>query len=93
MFIFELEMLPLSSSRWNNIHPFAPTNQVEGHNIMLNKLELQLNEITGFSGTSLQPNSGAQGEYAGLMVIRSYFKSINQTNRNICIIPETVLLF
>ncbi len=56
---------------------------------MLNKLELQLNEITGFSGTSLQPNSGAQGEYAGLMVIRSYFKSINQTNRNICIIPAS----
>ena len=83
------EMLPLSSSRWNNIHPFAPTNQVEGYNIMLNKLELQLNEITGFSGTSLQPNSGAQGEYAGLMVIRSYFKSINQTNRNICIIPAS----
>ena len=83
------EMLPLSSSRWNNIHPFAPTSQVEGYNIMLNKLELQLNEITGFSGTSLQPNSGAQGEYAGLMVIRSYFKSINQTNRNICIIPAS----
>ena len=83
------EMLPLSSARWSNIHPFAPHNQVEGYNIMLNKLELQLNEITGFSGTSLQPNSGAQGEYAGLMVIRSYFKSINQTNRNICIIPAS----
>ena len=83
------EMLPLSSARWNNIHPFAPSNQVEGYNIMLNKLEEQLNEITGFSGTSLQPNSGAQGEYAGLMVIRSYFKSINQTNRNICIIPAS----
>ena len=83
------EMLPLSSARWNNIHPFAPSNQVEGYNIMLNKLVLQLNEITGFSGTSLQPNSGAQGEYAGLMVIRSYFKSINQTNRNICIIPAS----
>jgi len=83
------EMLPLSSARWNNIHPFAPHKQVEGYKIMLNKLELQLNEITGFSGTSLQPNSGAQGEYAGLMVIRSYFKSINQTNRNICIIPAS----
>ena len=83
------EMLPLSSARWNNIHPFAPKDQVEGYNIMLNKLEKQLNEITGFSGTSLQPNSGAQGEYAGLMVIRSFFKSINQTNRNICIIPAS----
>ena len=83
------EMLPLSSARWNNIHPFAPKEQVEGYNFMLEKLKIQLNEITGFSGTSLQPNSGAQGEYAGLMVIRSYFKSLNQTNRNICIIPSS----
>ena len=83
------EMLPLSSSRWNNVHPFAPIDQVGGYNFMLNKLEEQLNEITGFSGTSLQPNSGAQGEYAGLMVIRSYFKSLKQTNRNICIIPSS----
>ena len=83
------EMLPLSSSRWNNIHPFAPSDQVEGYTFMLEKLKNQLNEITGFSGTSLQPNSGAQGEYAGLMVIRSYFKSLNQTNRNICIIPSS----
>ena len=83
------EMLPLSSARWNNIHPFAPKEQVEGYNFMLEKLKTQLNEITGFSGTSLQPNSGAQGEYAGLMVIRSYFKSLNQTNRNICIIPSS----
>ena len=83
------EMLPLSSARWNNIHPFAPKEQVEGYNFMLEKLKIQLNEITGLSGTSLQPNSGAQGEYAGLMVIRSYFKSLNQTNRNICIIPSS----
>ncbi len=83
------EMLPLSSARWNNIHPFAPKEQVEGYNFMLEKLKIQLNEITGFSGTSLQPNSGAQGEYAGLMVIRSYFKSLHQTNRNICIIPSS----
>ena len=83
------EMLPLSSARWNNIHPFAPKEQVEGYNFMLEKLKIQLNEITGFSGTSLQPNSGAQGEYAGLMVIRSYFKSLSQTNRNICIIPSS----
>ena len=83
------EMLPLSSARWNNIHPFAPKEQAEGYNFMLEKLKIQLNEITGFSGTSLQPNSGAQGEYAGLMVIRSYFKSLHQTNRNICIIPSS----
>ena len=83
------EMLPLSWKRWNNIHPFAPENQTNGYKLMLNKLEKQLNEITGFHATSLQPNSGAQGEYAGLMVIRSYFKSIKQTNRNICIIPSS----
>jgi len=83
------EMLPLSSARWNNMHPFAPIDQVGGYNYMLNKLVHQLNQITGFSGTSLQPNSGAQGEYAGLMVIRSYFKSLKQTNRNICIIPSS----
>ena len=83
------EMLPLSWKKWNNIHPFAPLDQTEGYQIVLNKLEKQLNEITGFHSTSLQPNSGAQGEYAGLMVIRSYFKSINQTNRNICIIPSS----
>ena len=83
------EMLPLSWKRWNNIHPFAPIDQTNGYQIVLNKLEKQLNEITGFHATSLQPNSGAQGEYAGLMVIRSYFKSINQTNRNICIIPSS----
>ena len=83
------EMLPLSWKRWNNIHPFAPISQTNGYQIVLNKLEKQLNEITGFHATSLQPNSGAQGEYAGLMVIRSYFKSINQTNRNICIIPSS----
>ena len=83
------EMLPLSWKKWNNIHPFAPLDQTEGYQIVLNKLEKQLNEITGFHSTSLQPNSGAQGEYAGLMVIRSYFKSINQSNRNICIIPSS----
>ena len=83
------EMLPLSWKRWNNIHPFAPIDQTNGYQIVLNKLEKQLNEITGFHATSLQPNSGAQGEYAGLMVIRSYFKSLNQTNRNICIIPSS----
>ena len=83
------EMLPLSWKNWNNIHPFAPENQTNGYKLMLNKLEKQLNEITGFHATSLQPNSGAQGEYAGLMVIRSYFKSIKQSNRNICLIPSS----
>jgi len=66
------EMLPLSSPNWGNIHPFVPTNQPIGYLTMLNELENQLTEITGFAATSLQPNSGAQGEFAGLMVIKAY---------------------
>ena len=83
------EMIPISWSKWNNIHPFVPLNQAKGYQKLINKLEKQLNEITGFSGTSLQPNSGAQGEYAGLMVIRAYLKSISQGHRNICLIPSS----
>ena len=83
------EMLPLSWKKWNNIHPFAPNNQVNGYTEILLKLEKQLNEITGFYATTLQPNSGAQGEYTGLMLIRAYFKSIKQENRNICLIPSS----
>ena len=83
------EMLPLSWKKWNNIHPFAPNNQVDGYTEILLKLEKQLNEITGFYATTLQPNSGAQGEYTGLMLIRAYFKSIKQENRNICLIPSS----
>jgi glycine dehydrogenase len=60
------EMIPVSWSKWNNIHPFVPLNQAQGYQMLIDKLEKQLNEVTGFSGTSLQPNSGAQGEYAGL---------------------------
>ena len=63
------EMLPLSDPMWGNMHPFVPVDQAGGYQFMLKKLEEQLTEITGFAGTSLQPNSGAQGEYAGLMVI------------------------
>lgn len=83
------EMLPLSWAQWANIHPFVPLNQAEGYLIMLKALEEQLNIITGFAATSLQPNSGAQGEYAGLMTIRSYHKSRGDTHRNICIIPAS----
>ena len=83
------EMLPISWAKWNNIHPFVPLNQARGYQKLIKKLENQLNEITGFSGTSLQPNSGAQGEYAGLMVIRAYLKSISQEHRNICLIPSS----
>ncbi|WP_416440099.1 aminomethyl-transferring glycine dehydrogenase [Leeuwenhoekiella sp. A16] len=83
------EMLPLSDPRWGNIHPFAPVDQAEGYQIVLNKLEEQLTEITGFAATSLQPNSGAQGEYAGLMVIRAYHESRGEGHRNICLIPSS----
>ena len=83
------EMLPLSMANWNSIHPFAPVEQAEGYQIMLKKLEQQLNVVTGFQGTTLQPNSGAQGEYAGLMAIRAYHLSRGDNHRNVCIIPAS----
>jgi len=83
------EMLPLSTGLWNNIHPFVPRSQALGYREMLHNLEEYLNVITGFHATSLQPNSGAQGEYAGLMVIRAYHKSNNEAHRNICLIPAS----
>ena len=83
------EMLPLSNPMWGNMHPFVPVEQAAGYQAMLKKLEEQLTEITGFAGTSLQPNSGAQGEYAGLMVIRAYHESRNDHHRNICLIPSS----
>ncbi len=83
------EMLPLSMPQWNSIHPFAPLDQAEGYQQMLKKLEQQLNVITGFAGTTLQPNSGAQGEYAGLMVIRAYHESRGESHRNIALIPAS----
>lgn len=83
------EMLPLSMPNWNSIHPFAPIEQAQGYQIMLKKLENQLSEITGFAGTTLQPNSGAQGEYAGLMAIRAYHLSRGDNHRNVCLIPAS----
>ena len=83
------EMLPLSMPYWNGIHPFAPLDQVQGYTKMLKKLEHQLNVITGFAGTTLQPNSGAQGEYAGLMTIRAYHHSRNDEKRTVCLIPAS----
>jgi glycine dehydrogenase len=83
------EMLPLSNPQWGNIHPFVPMNQAEGYQEVLKKLEHQLNIVTGFAGTSLQPNSGAQGEFAGLMTIRAYHQSNGDHHRNICLIPAS----
>ena len=83
------EMLPLSDPNWGEIHPFVPEAQALGYHEMLNQLTTQLNEITGFAATSLQPNSGAQGEYSGLMVIRAYHESRGESHRNICLIPAS----
>ncbi|WP_299384105.1 aminomethyl-transferring glycine dehydrogenase [uncultured Lacinutrix sp.] len=83
------EMLPLSNPNWGSIHPFVPIEQAKGYLTVLKELEDQLTEITGFSGTSLQPNSGAQGEYAGLMVIKAYHESREDHHRNICLIPSS----
>ncbi|MCF6212682.1 MAG: aminomethyl-transferring glycine dehydrogenase [Flavobacteriaceae bacterium] len=83
------EMLPLSFANWNAIHPFVPLNQAQGYQEMLADLEQSLSIITGFAATSLQPNSGAQGEYAGLMTIRAYHKSKSDSHRNIVLIPSS----
>lgn len=84
-----VEMLPLSWFKWGNVHPFVPLNQAQGYQEVLKELEDQLTEITGFAATSLQPNSGAQGEYAGLMVIKAYHESRGDHHRNICLIPSS----
>jgi glycine dehydrogenase len=83
------ELEPVSWSEFGNIHPFAPKEQVGGYLEIITALENYLSEITGFAATSLQPNSGAQGEYAGLLVIRAYQKDIGQGYRNIALIPAS----
>jgi len=83
------EMFALSDPQWNNIHPFVPVNQATGYQKVLHDLADYLTEITGFGGTSLQPNSGAQGEFAGLMVIRAFHQAQNHKHRNICLIPAS----
>ncbi|MBP7173821.1 MAG: aminomethyl-transferring glycine dehydrogenase [Cloacibacterium sp.] len=83
------QMLPLSWAEWGSVHPFVPVEQAGGYQTLIKELEKDLAEITGFAGTSLQPNSGAQGEYAGLMVIRQYHKSRGEEHRNIVLIPQS----
>jgi glycine dehydrogenase len=83
------ELIPLSWPEFANIHPFAPEDQAKGYKRILDELAADLCEITGFAGMSLQPNSGAQGEYAGLMVIKAYHESRGDFNRNICLIPSS----
>ena len=83
------EMIPLSWSEWNSIHPFVPVDQAKGYHEVIDRLEGYLSEITGFAATSLQPNSGAQGEYSGLMVIKSYLDKKGDSHRDICLIPSS----
>lgn len=83
------EMIPVTWAEFGNVHPFAPADQVEGYQELTSNLENWLKEITGFTGVSLQPNSGAQGEYAGLMVIRAYHENRNEGHRNVSLIPAS----
>ncbi|MEZ5067341.1 MAG: aminomethyl-transferring glycine dehydrogenase subunit GcvPB [Bacteroidia bacterium] len=83
------EMEPLSWPEFANMHPFVPVEQAQGYAQIITEFEGYLNEITGFAGISLQPNSGAQGEYAGLMVIRKYQEDKGESHRNIVLIPQS----
>ncbi|GIX36635.1 MAG: glycine dehydrogenase (decarboxylating) [Lysobacteraceae bacterium] len=83
------EMLPITWPEFANIHPLAPADQVQGYRELIEQLEAMLVEITGYDAVSLQPNSGAQGEYAGLLAIRAYHAARGEGHRNICLIPES----
>ncbi len=83
------EMIPISWREFAEPHPFAPVEQMEGYRKLFTDLKNWLRSITGFSGVSLQPNAGAQGEYAGLMVIRKYHIDRGESNRNVCLIPSS----
>ncbi len=83
------EMIPITWPEVNGIHPFAPLDQTEGYREMLTELEAMLCEITGFDAISLQPNSGSQGEYTGLLVIRKYHSDRGEGHRNVCLIPQS----
>ena len=83
------ELMPITWKEFSLPHPFVPTEQMKGYKILFNDLINDLKEITGFDAVSLQPNSGAQGEYAGLMTIRKFHKNNKQSNRNVCLIPNS----
>ncbi|MCA0428231.1 MAG: aminomethyl-transferring glycine dehydrogenase [Bacteroidetes bacterium] len=83
------EMVPVTMPGFGLLHPFIPRNQAEGYTQIFKELTHALKEVTGFAGISLQPNAGAQGEYAGLMVIREYFKAKGESHRNIALIPSS----
>ena len=81
------EMIPVTWPEFANVHPFAPPDQVVGYHKMIDSLNTWLATITGFAAISTQPNSGANGEYAGLMCIREYLRAKGEDQRNICLIP------
>jgi glycine dehydrogenase len=83
------EMLPITWPEFGKLHPFVPVDQAEGYQQVFRELEAMLCEITGFAAVSLQPNSGAQGEFAGLMVIRQYFRDRGETHRDVVLIPAS----
>ncbi|WP_445144019.1 aminomethyl-transferring glycine dehydrogenase [Dyella sp. Tek66A03] len=83
------EMIPVTWPEFGNIHPLAPTEQTTGYKQLIEELEAMLVECTGYDAVSLQPNSGAQGEYAGLLAIRAYHRSRGEAHRDICLIPES----
>ena len=83
------ELMPVTMSGWSRLHPFAPPEQAAGYRVVIGELERWLAEITGFADVSLQPNSGASGEYAGLLVIRAYHESRGEAHRNVCLIPDS----
>ena len=83
------EMIPVGWEEFSNIHPYAPNDQTDGYKILIEDLETQLSEITGYSAISLQPNAGSQGEYAGLLAIDAFHKKNGDHQRKICLIPES----
>jgi glycine dehydrogenase len=83
------EMIPVTWREFSEPHPFAPVEQMEGYRTLFTDLKNWLRSVTGFSGVSLQPNAGAQGEFAGLMVIKKYHEQNGDTNRNVCLIPSS----
>jgi glycine dehydrogenase len=83
------EMIPIAWPEFSNMHPFAPTVQAQGYKELIDRLSSALCEITGYDAISLQPNSGAQGEYAGLLAIRAYHRANGQAQRDVCLIPAS----
>ncbi|AKU95976.1 Glycine dehydrogenase [decarboxylating] (glycine cleavage system P protein) [Labilithrix luteola] len=83
------EMMPITEPQWNSIHPFVPLAQAKGYAQLFSELEKALGEVTGFPAISLQPNAGAQGEYAGLLAIKAYHESRGESHRKICLIPSS----